>query len=85
MLKVRPRRILTQPNTSKQAQIGNLANQSDAVLTLRRANIKALVEERGILHLIHFTRVANLEAIMSHGLLSVQMAQQQGVVPLVND
>lgn len=77
--------IRTQPHTSKQAQIGNPATQSDAVLTLRRANVKVQVAERGILHLIHFTRVANLESIMNHGLQSVQMAHQQGVVPLVND
>jgi hypothetical protein len=85
MLKVRPRKILIQPRTSEQAQIGNLATQSDAVLSSRRANIQAQVAERSIRHLIHFTRVANLESIMYHGLLSVQTAHQQGVVPLVND
>ncbi|MDD4944984.1 MAG: DarT ssDNA thymidine ADP-ribosyltransferase family protein [Rhodoferax sp.] len=85
MLKVRPRKILIQPRTSEQAQIVNLATQSDAVLSSRRANIQVQVAERSILHLIHFTRVANLESIMNHGLLSVQTAQQQGVVPLVND
>ena len=85
MLKVRPRKILIQPRTSEQAQIGNLATQSDAVLSSRRANIQAQVAERGIRHLIHFTRVANLESIMYHGLLSVQTAHQQGGVPLVND
>lgn len=85
MLKIRPRIILTQPHTSKQAQIGNLATQADTVLTLRRANIKVQAAERGIRHLIHFTRVANLESIMNHGLLSVQMAHQQGVVLVAND
>lgn len=105
MLKVRPRKILTQPHTSEQAlavfeanmdklmqhhtstqaQTGNHSFQSDAALTLCRANIKAQATERSIRHLIHFTRVANLESIMNHGLLSVQMAHQQGVVPLIND
>ncbi len=62
-----------------------IPTQAVVASTLHRPHIQAQAAEQGIRHLIHFTRVANLESIMYHGLLSVQTAHQQGVVPLAND
>ena len=57
--------------------------QEDAELAWRR--IQDMATERSIRYLVHFTRVGNLSSIMSHGLLSVQAAHKQGLVPLAND
>lgn len=75
----------TLPRKSKQTQIVKLTVQADAVTTICRSHIQAQATKRGIRHLVHFTRVANLPSIMSYGLLSVQAAQQQGLTPLAND
>lgn len=80
-----PPLITTQPRMSEQAQIVNLAKQADPASTLRRTHIQAEAAERGIRHLVHFTRVANLPSIMSNGLLSVQAAHLRGLAPLSND
>lgn len=55
----------------------------------RRARISAQLEpavkKRGIPRLVHFTRAANLESIVRHGLCSVMEAKLFGLDPKVND
>lgn len=80
-----PPAVPTQPGMSDGAGDVKLGNQTEAASSLRRSHIQAQAAERGIRHLVHFTRVANLPSIMSHGLLSVQESHQRGLTPLAND
>lgn len=47
--------------------------------------IRALVQQRQIPCLVHFTRVANLPGILRRGIVPIAAAQQFGVKPLIND
>lgn len=69
-------------NAEKQAQ--NKA-EVKAGVELLRLEIRALAEERGVPHLVHFTRCDNLASILRHGLLSIAGTDAQGVMSVRND
>ena len=50
-----------------------------------RHEIRALVEKRGIPHLVHFTHCDNLQSILRHGLISVAGCEAQGIRGVRND
>lgn len=47
--------------------------------------IKQIAEQRGIPHLVHFTRIDNLASIMQYGIIPIADTPSYGMTPLVND
>lgn len=51
----------------------------------RIQQIQSIVAQRGIEHLVHFTRVDNLASIMQNGIIPIANTAQNQINPVIND
>ena len=69
-------------------QCGNILPSHEMLLKIKKEHedkIKDAAKKRGIDHLVHFTRLENLQGILKHGLVPVSIQQELQIPSIRND
>lgn len=72
----------------KEDQCRNIVQSQEVLLKIKREHedkIKETVRKRKIEHLIHFTRIENLQGILQHGLIPVGLQGEMKINSIHND